>query len=171
MSTQRLARLVRMPVLGGHRSLSFSCQNFEKDFRDPFPLPLSSDKFIQTDQIDESLLPHPIPRPNESLDSLRARLNYQSRKRGTLENDLLLSTFAKEHITTMTRAELEEFDKLMDEPDWDIYYWSIDKKPPPSRWAGTRILEKLRVHARNEGRVVRRMPELPHLDRRPLENV
>ena len=49
----------------------------------------------------------------------------------------------------------------MDEPDWDIYYWCINKRQPPERWASSPLLEKLRKHTRNEGKVVRRMPELP----------
>ncbi len=32
----------------------------------------------------------PEPRPNESLEAKRARLLYQSKKRGILENDLIL---------------------------------------------------------------------------------
>ena len=48
----------------------------------------------------------------------------------------------------------------MDEPDWDIYYWATEKRTPPERWVGSRLLEKLKVHARNEGKVVRRMPDL-----------
>ena len=48
----------------------------------------------------------------------------------------------------------------MDEPDWDIYYWATGKRTPPERWVGSKVLEKLRVHARNEGKVVRRMPDL-----------
>ncbi|KAF8609609.1 mitochondrial protein, partial [Ceratobasidium sp. AG-I] len=130
---------------------------------DPYPLPLSKDVpqvESTSDILDESLLPSPIVRHNESLSSLRARLVYQTRKRGTLESDLLLSTFAKENLPVMSEAELREFDKLLDEPDWDIYYWSIDKRQPPKRWASTALLEKLRVHARNEGKVVRSMPAL-----------
>jgi succinate dehydrogenase assembly factor 2 len=42
----------------------------------------------------------------------RARLVYQSRKRGTLESDLLLSTFAQEHLGAMDAVELSEFDKV-----------------------------------------------------------
>jgi succinate dehydrogenase assembly factor 2 len=67
---------------------------------------------------------------------------------------------------------------MLDEPDWDIYYWSIEKRHPPERWAGTELLERsvfnlisrprlssltrsrLKKHARNEGKVVRFMPEL-----------
>jgi succinate dehydrogenase assembly factor 2 len=104
--------------------------------------------------------PTPIPRPEESVETARARLLYQSRKRGTLENDLLLSTFARDHLGDMNGQELREYDRLLDELDWDIYYWATGKKAPPNRWANSSLLEKLRVHARNDGRVVRKMPDL-----------
>lgn len=81
-----------------------------------------------------------------------------------LEGDLILSTFAAEQLPLMSEAELMEYDRLLDEPDWDIYYWAIEKKPPPERWANTELLKKLRVHARNEGKVVRMMPGL-HQDK------
>ncbi|KAH9978887.1 Flavinator of succinate dehydrogenase, partial [Lactifluus volemus] len=74
------------------------------------------------------------------------------RKRGTLESDLLLSIFPQEHLGTLNTEELSEFDKLMDEPDWDICYWATGKRTPPERWADSKLLEKLRV--------VRRMPDL-----------
>lgn len=32
--------------------------------------------------------------------------------------------------------------QLLDEPDWDIYYWSIEKRHPPERWADTELLAK-----------------------------
>ncbi|KAF9434168.1 succinate dehydrogenase assembly factor 2 [Entomortierella beljakovae] len=98
--------------------------------------------------------------PNEPLEVIRARLTYQARKRGILETDLLLSTFAKENLGEMTLEECKRFDKLMDEPDWDIYYWVTGKKDVPARWQGDAVFEKIVVHAKNEGRVVRRMPAL-----------
>jgi hypothetical protein len=56
--------------------------------------------------------PEPLPRPNETTETLRARLVYQTRKRGTLESDLIMSTFAKEHMEHMTEQELKEFDRV-----------------------------------------------------------
>jgi len=91
---------------------------------------------------------------------MRARLVYQSRKRGTLESDLLLSTFARDHLGSMDEAELREYDKLLDEPDWDIYYWATESRTPPERWGKSSVLEKLKIHAKNEGKVVRKMPPL-----------
>ncbi|KAJ9605255.1 Succinate dehydrogenase assembly factor 2 mitochondrial [Cladophialophora chaetospira] len=66
----------------------------------------------------------PLRRFGEDLPTMRARLLYQSRKRGTLESDLLLSTFAAEKLSSMSRAQLQEYDHFLDENDWDIYYWA-----------------------------------------------
>jgi len=128
--------------------------------KDPWPMPHTPEHIASTASPADLPPPKPLPRLGETIETTRARLIYQSRKRGTLESDLLLSTFAQEHLGTMDTEELSEFDKLMDEPDWDIYYWAVGKRSPPERWACSKVLEKLRVHARNEGKVVRRMPDL-----------
>lgn len=57
----------------------------------------------------------------------------QSRKRGTLESDLLLSTFADANLPHMTTAQLEQYDLFLDENDWDIYYWATQEPTPTSR--------------------------------------
>lgn len=129
-------------------------------FADPWPLPHTPEHMKATTTSSETPPPTPLPRPDEKEDTLRARLTYQSRKRGILECDLLLSTFAREELSTMSHADLMEYDKFLDEPDWDIYYWSTGKRTPPERWANSPLLDKLRTHARNEGKVVRRMPSL-----------
>ncbi|ERF72895.1 hypothetical protein EPUS_08703 [Endocarpon pusillum Z07020] len=66
----------------------------------------------------------PLRREGEDPATMRARLLYQSRKRGTLESDLLLSTFASAHLHTMTASQLQQYDLFLDENDWDIYYWA-----------------------------------------------
>ncbi|KAF9585127.1 succinate dehydrogenase assembly factor 2 [Lunasporangiospora selenospora] len=103
----------------------------------------------------------PLPRdPNEPLETIRARLTYQARKRGILETDLILSTFARENLKSMTIEDCRRFDKFMDEPDWDIYYWVTGKKDVPERWREDPVFLKIVRHAKNEGRVVRQMPPL-----------
>ncbi|WRT63228.1 uncharacterized protein IL334_000131 [Kwoniella shivajii] len=147
---------------------------------DPFPLPFSDPELAKansnfnsnfnarsgqpekplSEDSEEWPIPSPLDRTGENLDTLRSRLIYQTRKRGTLETDLILSTFAKEFLPTMDMDEMKQFDKLLDEPDWDIFYWSVQKREPPPRWKDTSLLKKLIVHAKNEGKVVRMMPEL-----------
>lgn len=80
--------------------------------KDPWLLPNTPAHELAT-QTDPALprLP-PIPRYGESIETKRARLVYQSRKRGTLESDLLLSTFAEKHLGEMTEAELDDYDQV-----------------------------------------------------------
>ena len=50
---------------------------------------------------------------------MRARLVYQSRKRGILETDLLLSTFIDAgKLKGMTRSEMVEYDRVRDLSSW-----------------------------------------------------
>ncbi|KUI74146.1 Endoplasmic reticulum vesicle protein 25 [Cytospora mali] len=66
----------------------------------------------------------PLRRTGEDAQTMRARLTYQSRKRGTLESDLLLSTFAASYLPTMSKGLMTQYDLFLDENDWDIYYWA-----------------------------------------------
>ncbi len=60
----------------------------------------------------DSALVKPLDRSQELEPQKRARLLYQSRKRGMLENDLLLSTFAQRYLKEWKLQELEEYDKV-----------------------------------------------------------
>lgn len=80
--------------------------------KDPWPLPHTPEHLARTASPPDAPPPAPLPRAGESVATLRARLTYQARKRGTLESDLLLSTFAKEQLPVMSEAELREFDKV-----------------------------------------------------------
>lgn len=79
---------------------------------DPWPLPHSPEHLSSTTTPPTRTQIPPLPRHNEDEGTIRARLVYQSRKRGTLESDLLLSTFAKEYLDDMSLDELREYDKV-----------------------------------------------------------
>lgn len=130
--TLRLTRPVRLPRLATtpfrtvHQSKPTPPSERPSLATDPYPLPLSQPQLAddpsaaprrtgQTslDSLDEELsLPQPLDRTGEDVDTLRARLVYQTRKRGTLETDLILSTFAKEYLPTMSEDEMKLFDKV-----------------------------------------------------------
>lgn len=88
-------------------------------------------------------------------------LIYQSRKRGMLENDLLLSTFAYKFLPDFNADQTMQFDRLINKPsnDWDIYYWATEKKPTPPEYENE-IMKMLRKHVLNHEREERRMPDL-----------
>lgn len=99
---------------------------------------------------------------NESLEVKRRRLLYQSRKRGMLENDLLLSNFAAKYLPTMNPADLDLYDKLINTPsnDWDLYYMAVGKLETPEEYQH-RVMDLLKEYAKNQNRQSRiRQPEL-----------
>jgi len=97
-----------------------------QSFNDPFPLPFSDSLHGKEGTVNEDSLPPPrIPRGDESVQTLKARLVYQSRKRGTLETDLLLSTFAGEFLDGMSVEEMKEFDKASQLNIDGILRWSL----------------------------------------------
>lgn len=105
----------------------------------------------------------PLSRQGESVEELRKRLVYQSRKRGILETDLLLSRFAKKYLDTFDRDMLVEYDKLLDELDWDIYYWAtknFEITPLPDKWKDSKILALLQEESKNKEKEILRMPSL-----------
>jgi succinate dehydrogenase assembly factor 2 len=103
----------------------------------------------------------PPKRPaNEPIDVKRARLLYSSRKRGILETDLILSTFIKENLQKMDMKELNEMDKLMEENDWDVFYWLTGNKTPPEHISNLSVLPRLVEHVKNKDKKKMRMPDL-----------
>jgi len=156
----RRALTIRTSCLFSRASQARLLSTTSQTRKDPWPLPHTPEHLKSTQTPTDIPPPTPLPRPNESIATMRARLVYQSRKRGTLESDLLLSTFARDVLAGMGEVELKEYDRLLDEPDWDIYYWATNKRTPPERWANSSVLERLRVHTKNEGKVVRSMPAL-----------
>ncbi|KAJ1823716.1 Succinate dehydrogenase assembly factor 2 mitochondrial [Coemansia sp. RSA 2671] len=100
-------------------------------------------------------------RGGEDLSTMRRRLLYQMRKRGILETDLLLSTFASEHLAELERGELVDLDSLLSNIDWDIFYWATNKTPAPASVQSMSVFQKLRDHANKQGSGIVRMPDLP----------
>jgi succinate dehydrogenase assembly factor 2 len=105
----------------------------------------------------------PLQRQGESMEELKKRLVYQSRKRGILETDLLLSRFASKYLDKFDREMLVEYDKLLDELDWDIYYWATenyDITPLPDKWKDSKVLKILQEESKNTEKEILRMPKL-----------
>lgn len=97
------------------RAVQSTVQRRKDALFDPYPLPLSPGVVKQqplSQDSEEWPIPPPLDRTGEDEATLRARLVYQSRKRGTLETDLILATFAREQLPKMSYDELMEFDKV-----------------------------------------------------------
>lgn len=62
------------------------------------------------------------------------RLLYQSAHRGCKETDLLLGPFAERHMAALTPAQLETYEQLLGENDWDIWNWVVGKSEPKPQY-------------------------------------
>jgi antitoxin CptB len=62
-------------------------------------------------------------RTSEGLDVRRRRLLYHAWRRGTREMDLIIGRFADEAIGTLSEAEVDQFERLLEAADNDIYAW------------------------------------------------
>ena len=51
------------------------------------------------------------------------RLKLRSMRRGIKEMDIILSGFACEHLMEMSDAQLDVYEKFLNENDQDLYQW------------------------------------------------
>lgn len=67
----------------------------------------------------------------ETAENRLRRLHLRSWRRGTREMDLILGRFADAALGAMDAATLDAYEALLEEPDWDIYYWVTGAQPVP----------------------------------------
>ena len=81
------------------------------------------------------------------LETRRKRLLYRSIYRGNKENDILLGQFARAHIAEFTAAELDQYERLLETGDNEIFDWVSGQAavPPEMDSAVVRKLLAFRV--------------------------
>jgi antitoxin CptB len=62
-------------------------------------------------------------------DTRRRRLLFRATHRGTYENDLLLGGFVRGNLETLTEADIEALEALMERPDPDLADWLTGRRP------------------------------------------
>ncbi|KAI3421061.1 hypothetical protein GPALN_014687 [Globodera pallida] len=83
----------------------------------------------------------------ESVEVLRARLLYQSRKRGIRENDILIGGFADQHLAQMGKQELEQYDRIINgqHNEWDLFHYLSGAKEVPSDLSNNSIFRHMKL--------------------------
>ena len=84
-----------------------------------------------------------MERSSAGLDDRRKRLLFRCWHRGTREMDLIIGRFADAHLETLTAAEVDELERLIELPDIDLYAAISGSKPIPAEFAGG-IFERIR---------------------------
>jgi antitoxin CptB len=71
------------------------------------------------------------------MDDLRLKkLTYRAQHRGFREADIIIGGFAETHLHELSPAQLDEFERLIEQPDQDLYAWIVGRQPVPDAFAG-----------------------------------
>lgn len=73
-------------------------------------------------------------RSSADLDPRRRRVLFRSWHRGIREMDLIMGRFADAEIGTMSEADLDEFERLIEVPDRDLFRWITGEDETPSNY-------------------------------------
>ena len=92
-----------------------------------------------------------LPPGQTSVDALevrRKRLVYRSKQRGWLEVDLLMGTWAVENVPTLTVAEMDEYEAILNQETIDIFNFVTGKDEAPEEIQGA-VLDRLQEWAQS----------------------
>ena len=68
------------------------------------------------------------------------RLRFRASHRGVREADLLIGGFFEHHHAGWNDAEIDWFERLLEEQDVDIMAWALGTAMPPERYDGDLML-------------------------------
>jgi succinate dehydrogenase flavin-adding protein (antitoxin of CptAB toxin-antitoxin module) len=83
---------------------------------------------------------------HEPIEIRRKRLIHRSRYTGMKETDLLLGAFAQHYVPGFDTSQLDEYERLLEETDVDLFDWATGRAPVPERCQTTvmRLLQNFK---------------------------
>ena len=76
-------------------------------------------------------------------DARRRRLLFRATHRGTFENDLMIGGFVRAHLDSLSEADLDALEAVMQMPDTDLADWLTGREAIPPD-AETPMLRRMR---------------------------
>jgi antitoxin CptB len=81
---------------------------------------------------------------SEGLDARRRRLLFRAWHRGIREMDIVYGRFADAQISVLSEPELDEFDRLLELRDQQVFDWVSGAQDTPADY-DTALLRRLRA--------------------------
>jgi antitoxin CptB len=79
---------------------------------------------------------------NAAFTTRHRRILYRSWKRGMREMDLILGRFADAEIANLCESELNDYERLLEAQDPDIFSWITGEAMPPAAY-DTPVFQKI----------------------------
>jgi antitoxin CptB len=68
------------------------------------------------------------------LNARQRRILFRSWHRGMREVDLLLGRFADAEIGRLSESEIDDYERLLEAPDRDLFRWCTSEAMPPATY-------------------------------------
>jgi antitoxin CptB len=82
----------------------------------------------------------------DSQNAIRLKkLRFRAWRRGFREADFILGAFADTELETLSPADLDAFEILLDQPDQPLYAWIIGTEPTPEAFDHA-VMRRIRTH-------------------------
>ena len=85
-------------------------------------------------------------RSSEGLTERQRRLLFRSWHRGIRETDLIFGRFADAHIADLSDRDLDEYERLLEVPDHDLYGWVTGELNVPDGYRSDLLGRIVRFH-------------------------
>jgi len=90
-------------------------------------------------------------RSSEGLDERRRKLLFRAWRRGVREMDLIVGRFADAHIESFDESGLDDFERLIEAPNAELYAWVVGAASVPANY-DTAVLAELRAFHMRAGK-------------------
>jgi antitoxin CptB len=87
-------------------------------------------------------------RSSEGLDDRRKKLLFRAWRRGVRETDLIVGRFADAYIGALDEPALDDFERLIEVPNADLYSWVSGEADIPATYDTTVLRQLKDFHAR-----------------------
>jgi len=87
-------------------------------------------------------------RSSEELDERRRKLLFRAWRRGVREMDLIVGRFADAHIDKFDAAGLDDFERLIEAPNSDLYAWITRAESAPAPYDTAVLATLIAFHSR-----------------------
>jgi antitoxin CptB len=89
-------------------------------------------------------------RSSAGLDVRRRKLLFRAWRRGVREMDLIVGRFADAFIDKFDQTSLDDFERLIEVPNADLYAWVVGDADAPANYDTSVLRQLIGFHARTE---------------------
>jgi antitoxin CptB len=87
-------------------------------------------------------------RSSSGLDERRRKLLFRAWRRGVREMDLIIGRFADAHIDKFDTKGLDDFERLIEAPNADLYAWVTGTESAPAAYDTAVLATLIAFHSR-----------------------